>query len=443
MKQVQSSVVSRRSLVIAVVLSALACAGKVFAQPAPIALTLDEAIARAMDTSHRIGEVRAREQGAQAVIDLRRAADRPTIAVNGGYTRTNHVEEFGVPQPNGVLRVIYPDIPDNYFTRAALQWPIYTSGRADALQRAAEAEARAVHAEIDVTRADLRLEVSRAYWALVTASASVRVLQEALERANAHLRDVRAMFDQGLIPPSDVSLVESQRSRQQMQLIEAQNVHRSVGEELKRLTGVPRDAELVIANTLSAPSSAAELNAAGERAERQMLMERISSAEERATAAAAGRKPTVAFTGAFDYANPNPRIFPRRDEWRQSWDLTVNVSWALWDAGRSKAEAAEAAAAATAVRERLADLDSLIALEVRQRQLDIESATAVIAAAEDAVRSAEEARRVVGERFRVGVATSTEVLDAQVGLLQAELDRTRGLANLKLAEARLARALGR
>jgi outer membrane protein TolC len=41
------------------------------------------------------------------------------------------------------------------------------------------------------------------------------------------------------------------------------------------------------------------------------------------------------------------------------------------------------------------------------------------------------------------VATSTEVLDAQRDLLNADLARTRALANAHLAEARLARALGR
>jgi len=34
------------------------------------------------------------------------------------------------------------------------------------------------------------------------------------------------------------------------------------------------------------------------------------------------------------------------------------------------------------------------------------------------------------------------LLDAQVALLQADLDRTRALANARLAEARLTRALG-
>jgi outer membrane protein TolC len=41
------------------------------------------------------------------------------------------------------------------------------------------------------------------------------------------------------------------------------------------------------------------------------------------------------------------------------------------------------------------------------------------------------------------VITQTEVLDAEFALLQAELDRTRALAGVRLAEARLARAVGR
>jgi outer membrane protein TolC len=430
---------------------ALLSVSSLSAQTAPIVLTLDDSIARAIEASHRLGEVRARADGAQAAIDVRRAAARPTLTVNGGYTRTNHVDEFGVPQPNGVLRVIYPDIPDNYYTRAAFQWPIYTAGRLDALERAAEAEARAVGAELTVARADLRLEVSRAYWALVTAGEAERVLRESVERADAHLRDIKSMFDAGLVPPSDVSLGEAQRSRQQLQLIEAQNMLRSVTEDIKRLTGLPSDAEVAaaarfdapIATLTSSPAETRETLALKERAERHALTERIAAAEERQRAAAAGRKPTIALSGAVDYANPNPRIFPRRDEWRESWEISVNVSWPVWDGGRSKAEAAEAAASATAVRERLADLDALIRVDVRQRQFDIDSAGAAIAAAEDGVRSALEARRVIGERFRVGVATSTDVLDAQVMLLQSQLERTRALANLKLAEARLDRALGR
>jgi outer membrane protein len=411
------------------------------AQP-PVRLTVDDAIARATEVSHRLAEARARQEGAQARVQSARAARQPTLGVTGGYTRTNHVEEFGVPQPAGGIRIIYPDIPDNFFTRAYVQWPIYTAGRVDALERAAEAEGRAAGADVAVARADLRLEVVRVYWALATAAESVRVLQEALDRAEAHVRDARSRFDSGLIPPNEVASAEAQRSRHELQWLESRNVRESVLEELRRLTGLVGD--IALADALDPPPPAVEgaLDRAA-RAERQALADRILAADERQRAVQAGRRPTVSFTGGVDYANPNPRIFPRRRGWRESWEIGVAASWTIWDSGRVAADAADAAATASALRARLAEVDSQIALDVRQRALDLDTARAAVVAARDGVRSAAEARRVVAERFRVGVATSTEVLDAQVALLQAELDRTRVLANIRLAEARLDRALGR
>jgi outer membrane protein TolC len=179
------------------------------------------------------------------------------------------------------------------------------------------------------------------------------------------------------------------------------------------------------------------------RTERVALERRIDAAEEQRAAAAAGTRPTIAIAGGYDYARPNPRIFPRADRWDDSWDAGVNVAWSLWDGGRTRAEAAQASNLVTAARERLQEFDSLVTLEVRQRQLEIASGRAAIAAAGDAVRAAAEARRVVGERYQVGVATQTDVLDADVTLLQAELDRTRALSGVRFAEARLSRALGR
>jgi outer membrane protein TolC len=121
----------------------------------------------------------------------------------------------------------------------------------------------------------------------------------------------------------------------------------------------------------------------------------------------------------------------------------VNISWTFADFGRVKAEIAEATASQRAARERLAEFDTILDVEVRQRRLDLESARAAVSAAVDSLRAASEARRVVGDRFDAGVATSTDVLDAQVALLQAGLDRTQALASVRFTEARLERALGR
>ena len=74
--------------------------------------------------------------------------------------------------------------------------------------------------------------------------------------------------------------------------------------------------------------------------------------------------------------------------------------------------------------------------------MDVEAGKAALEASAEGVAAATEARRVVEERFKAGVSTNTEVLDAQTALLEAELQRTQLAAQLRLSEARLLRAVG-
>jgi len=411
---------------------------------APVRLTLDEAVARGLDASHRLAELGARLDAAQAVEDQRKAASMPLVALQAGYMRTNHVEEFAIPGG----RVIYPDIPDNIRSRIDLQWPIYTGGRTSALVRAAAAEVDALAQDRGAARADLKLEITRAYWAVVTARASVDVVNAALGRVGAHLTDVRNQLNVGLVPPSDVLTLEAQQAHQQQLLIEAQNLVETSSVDFRRLVGLPPDAPFELGDRIDTPAVRSQQVAAlveaakSNRPERKALEIRLGGAAERAAAARAGRLPLVGTAGGYDLARPNPKIFPRQAAWKTSWDVGVNLSWSLFDGGRVRAEVAEAAANQRAAEERLKDFDVIVDTEVRQRASDLASADAAIAAAEVGIRSAEEARRVVTERFSTGVGTNTDVLDAQVALLQAELDRTRAFANEHLAAARLDRAVG-
>jgi outer membrane protein TolC len=417
-------------------------------EPAAVRLTLEDAQARALAASHRLAESRARQRVAEAAVDARTAAQLPSVAASAGYTRTNHVTEFVLPAAAGPSRVLYPDIPDNYRTRVDLQWPIYTAGRLDALERAARAEVEASAADTAVAQADLKLEVARSYWAVVTAGASVTVLVEGVARAQAHVADVRARLDAGLIPPNEVASAQAQESRQRMLLIEAQAQLDVSSAELDRLVGVSAGERVVPATSLETPAPQAVLAMAsvdaarGARAERVSLQRRIDAAGDQQQAALAGRRPTIGVAGGVDYARPNPRIFPRADRWEDSWDLGVNVTWSLWDGGRVAADAAQAAGQAEALRQRLSEFDSTLGVQVVQATKQIASGSAAVTASDDAVRAAEEAHRVVTQRFQAGVISEIEVLDAQFALLQAQLDRTRALANVRLAEAQLTRALG-
>jgi outer membrane protein TolC len=417
--------------------------------PPPLPLTLEEALSRGLASSRRVAELEARVEGSGFAVEARRAADRPAVALLGGYTRTNHVDEFAIAAPGRAPQVVYPDIPDNYRARLDLQWPIYSGGRTDALERAAAAERSAAGADLDAARADLRLEITRAFWALVTARETEAVLARSLDAINAQVNDLRNRLTQGLIPPNDVSSAEAEAAHERLLAVEAANLRLTADADLRRVTGIENTGPIEpVANTDVAPAAVQPSDtlvgqALKARPERRALEARASSADERVTAAAAAAKPQLTLAAGYDYARPNPRIFPRQEEFRTSWDLSANVSWSLWDAGRRSADQGEARATARALHLRVEDFDRQVTFEVRQRQLESASSVAAIAAADDEVRAAREAERVTTERNRVGVATSTDVLQAQVARLQAELDRTRAVANARVAQARLDRALGR
>ena len=435
------------------------------AQTAQVHLTLPEAVARGLEASHRVVELAAREDAARAVQDQRGAATLPQVSLIASYTRTNHVDEFGVPNASGGIRIIYPDIPDNLRTRVDLQWPIYTGGRLQAMTKAAGADAAAASHDRDAARADLKLEITRSYWAVVTARASLHVVSQALGRTNAHLVDIRHQLSVGLVPPSDVLSVEAQEARQRMLLIEAQNIVETASADFRRLAGLEPETPFELVDALSTPdlrergadsrgqvppsnaqtpSNKTVADAArASRPERKALEFRIGAAAERVNAASAGSLPVLTAISGYDFARPNPRIFPIQKEWKPSWDVGINVRWPVFDGGRTRAEAAEAIANRRAAEARLREFDSIIDVEIAQRTADLRSAHASIEAAQAGVNAAAEARRVLADRFQAGVATNTDVLTAQVTLLQAELDVTRAIANARLAAARLDRAMGR
>src|SRR5688572_15029860 len=228
-------------------------------EPLSMRISLDEAQARAAAASHRLAEARAREAAAQGTIAIRQTAERPVVALSAGYTRTNHVTEFIVPtQTGGVPTVLYPDVPNNYRTRLDLQWPIYSGGRTDALERAARAEGSAAGADVEATQADLRLEVARAFWALVTARATVTVIEQGVVRARGHLAEVRQRFGAGIVPPNEVASADAQESRQRMLLIEARNQRDMSSAELSRLIGADLVQPLEPDVPLGAPDTAAQ-----------------------------------------------------------------------------------------------------------------------------------------------------------------------------------------
>ncbi len=419
----------------------------------PVALTLEEATARAVDRAPRVAEAQAREAAAAAVTLSRTALTRPTLTTTTGYLRTNHVDELGVPQVGGGVRILFPDVPSNYRLRTELAVPLFTSGRLEGFVEAARAERRGAAADRRTVEEDVRLDVARAYWQLALSRETEQVLVQAMARADAWVGDVRSRVEAGVLPPNDLLSAEAQRARQAVRLVQARNDAALAELELARLVGEPPGTRLVTSTGIdrAAPGlepligqgpAALVARAIDRRAEREGLVERRQALEATADATLAALRPQVAAIAAIEPARPNPRFAPRVDEWKTSWDVGVSLTWSVLDGGRARAERAASIAQADAIDARVKEFDALVTVDIRRRLLDLEAARAAVSASTEAVTAATEARRVVGERFRVGVATSTDMLDADLAQLEAELERTRLLAAERLTEAALLRAAG-
>lgn len=419
------------------------------AAPETLRLTLEQARERAAQASARLGQLRALEQSSEAGLRGARAGRLPQLDLAAGYTRQSHVPEFSVVLPGTGVLPVFPDIPDNWRARAALGLPLYTGGRLTAAIEAAQRQLDASGKDTQAARADLRLEAAVAFWVLVNGRESVRVLSEGLAAYDQHLQDARNRVEQGLAATNELLAVQVERDRAELQRLQASSAARAAEANLQRLLDLPSTTAIEpVPGEAVAPPPGLDREALAQaallaRPELEAARARLQAAEAAVRVQRAARLPQATLFGGFDYARPNPRILPQTDSWNDTWSVGVSVGFTAFDGGRISAAAAQAQAQAEAVRQQALDLERRVRLEVAQRVLDVETAAAARGVAEQGLASARENVRVARDRYREGVIPSSELLDAETGLLRAGLSLTEAENSLRLSLDGLDRAVGR
>jgi outer membrane protein TolC len=423
--------------------------------PDVLRLSVDEAVRLALQSSPRLERLGALEAAAGAEERGARAGRWPELEVGGGYQRRSNVPELQIAQPSpdpdvpGRFVTIFPNIPDNWSLRANLTWPVYTGGRVGGRIEAATQGLLAAGLDREAARNDLVLDVKRAYWGLVSAREAVRVFTDAMRAFDAHLEDARNLERFGMAARNEVLAVQVQRDRAELNQLEAEAGAQVAEADLRRLLGTPSHARLEATEPLAAgplppPDVEALVAEAGSaRPDRAALVARIAASDALADVERGWRLPQVAVTGGYLYANPNRIIVPPEEAWKDTWDVGVSLSWSLFDGGRRSAAEARAEAEAEAARQQLREIDRAIRLEVTRRALELRTAEKRLRVAGRAVESAKENQRVAADRYREGLIPSSELLDAEVEFVRAEVSRTEALATLRLAAAGLERAVGK
>jgi len=430
--------------------------GDPLGQPGPPSrpLSLEEAIRIGLEKSRTLHASWLATQAAEARVGEVHAARLPTLKFTGSYAYLSEVPPFQVtlpvplPPPAPSRFTISPFISHSYTTRLTLQQPLFTGFRLQHSSRLAEYTARASQQDYRTDRGELIYDIQRAYWGLFKAIALKKMADENVERVNAHLKDVENFFAQGMATHDEVLRVQVQLSSAKLLQINSDHEVQLARLGLNSLIGLPLDTEVVLESPPEPePRDVGELrglveSALERRPEVKALGYRLKAAEAGLRVAQSGWLPQVYLVGNYYYARPNPRILPARDRFDDTWDIGVSVSWDLWNWGTPGHQADQAEAQLAQARDALAQLKDGITVEVTQNYLNLIRAKERIAVAKQGVQQAEESHRIINEKYRVGLALNSDLLDAEVALLRAQTDYTQALVDYQLAEAALQKAIG-
>ncbi|HSN96831.1 MAG TPA: TolC family protein [Candidatus Nanopelagicales bacterium] len=414
-----------------------------------VRITLAEALERARTTSPRLGEIEARRRVAEAGLAGARAERMPRVDVSAGYTRTYDVPEMTLSIPGMGTRTLFPNIPNAWRAHAGLTLPLWTSGRIESGITAAERQLQAAGFDLTTSESELELETRDAWWSLVTARESARVLAEAVESYEAHLEDAQNRLDLGVAARNEVLAVQVERDRAELARLSAGNAAEVANANLVRLTGLPPGTTIEPAEPLVAPEGPQEETEAlvaaalDSRPELKAFEQRIEAARAAVGIQRSASRPQAGFSFGYDYARPNQRILPLRDDFEGTWSAGFTVSLNAFDGGRTAAAVAQAEGRADALEKQLEEIRQGLRLEVTSRLLDLRNARALLVVTERSLESARENLRVARDRYREGVIPSSELLDAETALLRAGLDQTEATTRIQVALARLERAVGR
>jgi outer membrane protein TolC len=133
---------------------------------------------------------------------------------------------------------------------------------------------------------------------------------------------------------------------------------------------------------------------------------------------------------------------PTRDEFKGTWDIGVVLSMDLWNWGQTARQADQAEAALRQTELLAAQMEETVSLEVHRASLLASRAAERTDVAGQALRQAEEQSRMTEDKYRNGLATAADLLDAEVSLLQAKTTLSGARVEQEIARARLAKAAG-
>ncbi|HTL83161.1 MAG TPA: TolC family protein [Bacteroidia bacterium] len=412
-------------------------------------LTLEQAIQKGMANSSQMKIDSAKY--AQTLIKQQEISDYaiPTLKVNAGYARLSNITPLmfqfpGNPEPVTFL----PNIPNTYSLSASMQEQIFSGWKLKYTKESYEFLAKAAALDTVKDANAVRMNIITAYYTMVKLQMSMKTLEDDITAAKQRVTETQSLLAHDMATDNDVLKAQLFESNLETSLADLQSTFSVTQFNFNILIGnnnttlfTPDTTGIFSAQQLLA-ESAYESAALTNRSELAYQQYMVQSAESNVNAAHSVYYPTVNVGADYLDARPNQRIFPLTDEFRQTWDVGISLSWNLTNLYTGKHGIADAQMTLLQSEEMNSSLKDQVRMDVFKCYSECLNDQNKMKNLQLALEQATENSRQVKAKFDNKTALMSDVLDADAAVLQAKINLVVLQADTKLAYYQLMQATG-
>ena len=317
--------------------------------------------------------------------------------------------------------------------------PIYVGGRLRELYNIAKATEQVAVLQGDNKRDDIIVSVDEAYWRVVAVQSKKRLANQYYDLLVKMEGDVTELVTEGLATQSDLLKVKAKRGEAEVKKMQAENGLILSKMALCQLCGLPLETDIHVDSTglgeIALHDTIGDVEAIiNSRAEMQLLEQAEKIAKSNTRIMAAGLQPNIMASANYIYTNPNVDNGFSND-WKGkgffSAGVVVNIPIAHADDILRVKAAKHEAALVTLKKEEAREMLNLQITQAKQKMME---ATQKVAMTEMGVKNAEEVLHFATEAFEAGMATTSDVLQAQTAWLSASSDHIDANVEAKVCE---------
>jgi outer membrane protein TolC len=401
------------------------------------ALSLEEGLKIVTETGRDIMIAQSNEESSREAVSLARSPWLPFVDLYGRETWLQY-------QPQAIFGPNTVPISQSKFATYGIRATqlLYDFGKTSAGIDAARYGLQTREIETVFIKNQSALEFVVAYLDLLESGKLLQVATEEVTNYEAHRKDTEVRFKAGVVTRNEVLQVDVTLADSQQRLLNAENL-RSVRESrINSLLLRPLNDPVGPEEIKAGPATTMTLEEAWTSAEasRPRLKEidaMIASKEQNVKAVQAEYLPTLYVSGGWEHAENQYMVH------QENWSAIAGVNINLSSGGASSSKSGMARAELRSLKLTRDKLLDDIRLEVKSAYLDLQSSALKIEVAKTAVAQAEENLRLQRLRYKEGVGTATDVLDAVTLLTTAESNTWKSLYGIKRAEAIFLNAAGK